>query len=412
MPFKLPTQFTLPSRFALPSRLTPPSRRASLLIAGAAAAGLIVLVLGIVALRGTSPADAARRDGAPKATQVAALGRLEPRGEVINVASGIPDRLETMLVRRGEIVVKGQILAYLQSYAMEVAQRSQFAAQLAAAKVKLEAESAVSRARIENSRIKLKAVEDVSPKRIAAQEATIAGAESDLKNSRKILEADQRLLSRQAGSERTFDNQTALVLRQEATLLSARARLAEIKQQYEADRADAQTQITLAEASAARAEAELAIAPLTEQLALQDERVRRATIYAPSNGQILEIFVRAGESVGSAAVLTMGDTEKMHAVAEIYETDIARIRLGQSARITSRALPIAVTGRVIEVGFTIHKNDVLNVDPAARADARVVEVRIELDDATAVKRLTNHTVDVLIDTAEPRNAQVPGQPGK
>ena len=400
--------FNLPTRFALPSRLTPPSRRAGLLIAGAAAAGVIVLVLGIVALRGTSPADAARRDGAPTPTQVAALGRLEPRGEVINLASGIPDRLETMLVRRGEIVAKGQVLGYLQSYAMEVAQRSQFAAQLAAAKVKLEAESAVSRARIENSRIKLKAVEDVSPKRIAAQEATIAGAESDLRNSRKILEADQRLLSRQAGSERTFDNQTALVLRQEATLLSAKARLAEIRQQYEADRADAQTQITLAEASAARAEAELAIAPLTEQLALQDERVRRATIYAPAKGQILEIFVRAGESVGSAAVLTMGDTEKMHAVAEIYETDIARIRLGQAARITSRALPVAVTGRVIEVGFTIHKNDVLNVDPAARADARVVEVRIELDDATLVKRLTNHTVDVLIDTAEPRNAQVPG----
>ena len=404
-------QFNLPSRFTLPSRLTPPSRRASILIAGGAVLAVAVLVLGISLLR-TSPADGARRSGGPALSQVAALGRIEPRGEVINLASGIPDRLETMLVRRGEVVAKGQILGYLQSYAMEVAQRSQFAAQLVAAKVKLEAETAVSRARIENSRIKLKAVEDVSPKRIAAQEATIAGAESDLKNSRKILEADSRLLSRQAGSERTFDNQTALVLRQEATLLSARARLAEIKQQYEADRADAETQIRLAEASAARAEAELAIAPLTEQLALQDERVRRATIYAPAKGQILEIFVRAGESVGSAAVLTMGDTEKMNVVAEVYETDVARIRLGQTARITSRALPLAVTGRVIEIGWSIHKNDVLNVDPAARADARVVEVRIELDDATPVKRLTNHTVDVLIDTAEPRNAQVPGPPGK
>lgn len=406
-------QFTLPSRFTLPKRFTLPSRRVSLLAAAAVTLTVVVLVVAIMVSRSmTSPADAARRGGAPAMAQVAALGRIEPRGEVINLASGIPDRLEAMLVQRGEIVAKGQILAYLQSHAMEVAQRSQFAAQLAAAKVKLESETAVSRARVESARIKLKAVDDVSPKRIAAQEATIAGSESDLKNSRKILEADARLLNRQAGSERNFDNQTALVLRQEAALLSAKARLAEIKQQYEADRADAVTQITLAEASAARAEAELAITPLTEQLALQEERGRRATIYAPSNGQILEIFVRAGESVGSAAVLTMGDTEKMRVVAEVYETDIARIRLGQSARITSRALPIAVTGRVIEIGWTIHKNDVLNVDPAARADARVVEVRIELDDAGPVKRLTNHTVDVLIDTAtaEPRNAQVSGGP--
>lgn len=359
-------------------------------------------------MRSMTPAEVAKQNGAPSLAQVAALGRVEPRGEVINLASGIPDRLESMLVRRGEIVRKDQVLGYLQSHALEVAQRSQIAAQLEAAKLKLATELAVGRARLESARIKLKAVNEVSPIRIAAQEATIRGLEAELKNSRKILEANTRLLSRQAGSERSYDNQSALVIQQEASLLAANARLAELTQQYEADRADAEMQITLAEASASRAEAELATSPLVQQLALQDERVRRTTIYAPRNGQILEIFARPGEIVGSSAVLTMGDTEKMHVVAEVYETDVSRIRLGQTARITSRALRGAVTGRVVEIGWTIHKNDVLNVDPAARADARVVEVRIELDDAEPVKRLTNHTVDVLIDTAEPRNTQVSG----
>jgi HlyD family secretion protein len=46
------------------------------------------------------------------------------------------------------------------------------------------------------------------------------------------------------------------------------------------------------------------------------------------------------------------------------------------------------------------KNDVLNVDPAARADARVVEVWIDLEDTAAAKRLTNLTVDVLITTSQ------------
>jgi HlyD family secretion protein len=44
----------------------------------------------------------------------------------------------------------------------------------------------------------------------------------------------------------------------------------------------------------------------------------------------------------------------------------------------------------------IFKNDVLNVDPAAKSDSRVVEVRIELDDGAPVAGLTNLTVDILI----------------
>jgi HlyD family secretion protein len=41
---------------------------------------------------------------------------------------------------------------------------------------------------------------------------------------------------------------------------------------------------------------------------------------------------------------------------------------------------------------------VLNVDPAARADARIVEVWIDLDPLPLAERLTNLTVDVLINT--------------
>jgi HlyD family secretion protein len=54
---------------------------------------------------------------------------------------------------------------------------------------------------------------------------------------------------------------------------------------------------------------------------------------------------------------------------------------------------------------------VLNVDPAARADARVVEVWIDLDDPTLTERLTNLTVDVLIN-ADDANAALArsGQP--
>ena len=107
----------------------------------------------------------------------------------------------------------------------------------------------------------------------------------------------------------------------------------------------------------------------------------------------------------------MGDTSRMRAVAEVYETDIARVQLGQRATITSRALEHPITGKVVELGRMVFKNDVLNVDPAARADARVVEVRIELDDAEAAAGLTNLTVDVLIngDESPVAAASTPGR---
>ena len=62
-------------------------------------------------------------------------------------------------------------------------------------------------------------------------------------------------------------------------------------------------------------------------------------------------------------------------------------------------LTTPLTGRVVDIGWMVFKNDVLNVDPAARADARVVEVRIELDNAEQAQRLTNHNADIVIDTA-------------
>jgi HlyD family secretion protein len=97
----------------------------------------------------------------------------------------------------------------------------------------------------------------------------------------------------------------------------------------------------------------------------------------------------------------MGDTDKMRAVAEVYETDIGRVTVGQSATITSRALPRPLTGIVMRIGNLVFKNDVLNIDPAARADARVVEVWIELDEPAMIERLTNLTVDVTINAGDP-----------
>jgi HlyD family secretion protein len=158
-------------------------------------------------------------------------------------------------------------------------------------------------------------------------------------------------------------------------------------------------------------QAEIPIASLERQIALADARAKRLTLYAPVDGHILNVRVKPGEQIGSGAILTMGDTDGMRAVAEVYETDIAEVRVGQNATITSRALPKPITGKVTRIGNMVFKNDVLNVDPAARADARVVEVWIDLDDTPDVARLTNLTVDVVIATSD-SDAALAGSPAR
>jgi HlyD family secretion protein len=348
----------------------------------------------------------------PERAAVGALGRIEPASEIVNVSAGISDRLERLLVRRGDLVKKAEVIGYLQSYAEQVAQRDEIAAELEESKAKLATEIELDLARIEDATIKLKTIDEVTPLKIEAQVKTIESQEAHIANDKDILDALTRLEHDRFASRRSHADQKSLVTQEEATLASARAQLAQLRSQYDLDRQEAQTQIRLTRAMLERAKADIPVASLTKQLLLADERVRRATISSPIDGTILNVIAHPGELVGGdKKIVTMGDTSRMRAVAEVYETDIARVQLGQRATITSRAFERPITGKVVELGRMVFKNDVLNVDPAARADARVVEVRIELDDAEAAAGLTNLTVDVLIngDESPVAAASTPGR---
>jgi HlyD family secretion protein len=332
---------------------------------------------------------------------VGALGRIEPGSEIINVGAGFSsDRLESLFVARGDLVKKDQVLGYLGGYAEQIAQRDMYRAQLEEAKLRLKTELELDRSRIESAEIHQRQILEVSPLRIAAQKATIESLEAKLANDKDILNSQVQLFSRGIASRRLQEDQRAMVAQGEANVASARARLAEVEHQFEVDKIDAEIQIKLARAQLERAQAEFPIASLEAQIAAAEARASRLTLYAPVDGRILNIKIKPGEDVSSGPVLTMGDTSLMRTVAEVYETDIARVRIGHVATITSRALPHPITGKVVRIGNMVFKNDVLNVDPAARADARVVEVWIDLDDAPLTERLTNLTVDVIINTGD------------
>ena len=90
----------------------------------------------------------------------------------------------------------------------------------------------------------------------------------------------------------------------------------------------------------------------------------------------------------------------MLAIAEVYESDISKVRLGQKASVTSENATFSgkLHGRVKQIGLQIGKKNVLESDPAADIDVRVVEVKILLDPESSKKvaGLTNAKVIVKI----------------
>jgi HlyD family secretion protein len=154
-----------------------------------------------------------------------------------------------------------------------------------------------------------------------------------------------------------------------------------------------------AKAGLKRVEASAQIESLAKNLDLAEARLNRTVLKAPRDGCILKVLTHPGESTDHLPILKMGDTKAMYAVAEVYETDIVLVREAQPATVTSPALTEALTGKVERIGQMVFKNDVLHVDPAADADARVVEVWILLDSPETVAHLTNLQVDVKIDVA-------------
>jgi HlyD family secretion protein len=149
------------------------------------------------------------------------------------------------------------------------------------------------------------------------------------------------------------------------------------------------------QSEAALDEAQRDVEVLEAELIVATAQLERAVIRAPVAGEVLAVHARAGERIGVDGLLELGETQRMYVVAEVYETDIGMVRAGQQAVAQSSALTAPATGKVERIGKLIGKNDVLDLDPVARMDSRVVEVFILLDDPLSVANLTNLQVDVV-----------------
>jgi HlyD family secretion protein len=292
---------------------------------------------------------------------VTALGRLVPGRAITSVGAQPGSRVLKLDTAEGRHVKPGDALVYLDTYPLKLAERDAAKVALDEAHERLQAETAYAEAVIAQTQFSLRALELA-----AAHEANESTRIKSLNASR-------------AAPEKRVEDQQFL----------AETRAAELEK--------GKSDLQAARAALARAKSLVGLATAEARLKVTEAQLELTILRAPFDGEILQVLTYPGERIGDAPVLKMGDTADMHVLAEVHEADIAAVRLGLPATVTSPAFAGSLHGAVEEIGALVDRNAVLDVDPRASQDARVVEVRVKLDDPQKVAHLSHLQVSMRIE---------------
>jgi HlyD family secretion protein len=391
-------------------------------------------------------ATANNKQQAPVAVQpvvktVTALGKLEPKGEVIKLSapsSGEGTRVEKLLVKEGDRVKAGQVIAIMDNRDRLQASLGEAQKQLQVAKSRLnqvkagakQGEIGARQATVNRLQVELEG-------NVKTQQATINRIEAELQGQQRSLQAtvtrvgaerrnaqaevqryetlykagaissqevDSRRLSAETSTQALIESQAT----QARTVTTLQQQLNEAKANQEETLASLQQQINEAKANLnqtaevrptdiANAQAEIDSAQATvEKIRAQ---LAQAYVLAPKAGRILEINTRAGETVGNEGIVALGQTDQMYAVVEVYQSDIKKVRPGQEVRVSSDSLRSELEGRVDWIGMQVKRQNLINTDPSSNIDARVVEVHVQLNKLSSqnASSLTNLQVKAVIE---------------
>jgi len=312
------------------------SRKLALL--AAAVVVLIAGVWGFVGLNGAVPAiDPSKIAVVEQGTMtrsVVATGKVEPitKVEIKSKANGIIERL---LVEVDQVVDAGRVLAELD--------KENLNARLREARANLQAAEAAREA----------AAAQLKKNEIEAEAPDVAFAQRNHKRAEQLFE--QKLVSQSA----LDDASSAL-------------------EQAENRKRAASGQLVIAQARVVEATANVAQARAAVERA--EEELANSTIRAPIRATVLTRDVEVGSPVSSilnlganaTLVMTLGDIQQVFVRGKVDEADIGRVRLGQTAKITTESFPDrAFDGRVTQISpIGVEKDNVTTF-----------EVKVSIDNA-------------------------------
>lgn len=267
-------------------------------------AGLVVL-LGALAYHGWQ----SRQPDGPGAGFVRGNGRIE--ATEINVSAKLAGRIEEILVNEGDFVKAGEPLVRMKVDTL-LAQR---------------AEADAMRAQAVTNVHTAKAQLAVRRSEVAAAQAAVVRAESELDAARRRLARSETLSREGAASVQELDDDRARVRSAEAAVNAARAQVVAAEAGVEA----AKSQIVGAEA---------AVQAALATVARIDAELADSVLASPRDARVQYRIAQPGEVLAAGApALNLIDLNDVYMTFFVPETVAGRIALGADVRIVLDAAP-------------------------------------------------------------------------
>ena len=332
---------------------------------------------------------------------VVATGRVSPLTEV-TLANGIPGRIKSVLVKEGDRVEKGQPVIVFDDH--------ELLAEVRAADARIE----TARAEVQTARRSLDAA------RARWVEVKSGARPEELRRARaEVAEARQRADTAEIERTRLAEllknsyvsrsqHDTAAM---EAAVSKSRVRVAEeslallLAGPKPETVAAAWSQVEEAKSSLQRAEVRV------RQATAERDRTRAAVttarVESTVDGTVTKKLVEPGEAVDiSMPLMIIGDTSKIIVKADVDETDLGKLRIGQEADVTADTYPGRVFRAVVyEIAPAVGKRKVRPEDPVKIQDMKVLETKLEVLEGTEALKF-GMTVDVKIHIARKENVVV------
>lgn len=389
-------------------------RRVGQPLAASLAIALVLPVLGACSRKPAEPAAVV----APR--QVSALGRIEPETKIrrVSVSGSVSgDRIEKLLVQENDEVKQGQPLAILNSYGslkasldeateMVAVNRSKLAQVQAGAK---QGEIRAQQYQVESLERQLAAEKLTGDQAVASAKAKAEEARLESQRFDKLftaggvseLERDRyrtRASTTQAELAKAIEDRAGTQARLKADIEGAKQTLEKIKEVRPEDVVTARNELRQSEAARERAKQEFDF----------------ATVRAPQDGRILKIFAWPGSKVGDDGLLEMADTSSMVVTAEVYQSDMGKLKIGQEATITADGFKGSVRAVLYKVLPQVQKQSTFAGTPGENMDQRVYEVKLRLlptpEQRKKLPFASNLQVNVVFDPAAPAPSTPAAQP--
>jgi HlyD family secretion protein len=261
---------------------------------------------------------------------VTASGEIKPKN-YINIGANAMGEIRELLVKEGDRVRKGQLLARIENVQPEADVAAQKATVNSAEADSSAAESAV------------KSADD----NIRTMQASLDKDKSDLDHAKAEFDRSQALYNEHLLAKQDFDLKKFAYEAQLATVKQSEMRLVQSR---------AQRDQTVAQLSSAQKR----IAQYRAGLVRFNDVLQKHNSFAPLDGVVTNLPVRVGETVvpgiqssASSLMMTIADMSLITAEVKVDETDIVNVKLSQTADITIDAIPNKTfKGHVTEIGNT------------------------------------------------------------